>query len=127
VGASPSKPPPAPAPRKPVEPEWLLQLTGKLSGKDIALSRKSIIPRSFHPEAVPDSKQTEYAEVAWDKERKATLLINKSTDTWSLSTGHKVRYGQEIELAGEQLTIDFAPGLSGTIAPTADAAPAEQP
>ena len=127
MGTSPAKEPPPPAPRKPAEPEWLLQLTGKLSGKDIALSRKSIIPRSFHPEAVPDSKQTEYAEVAWDKERKATLLINKSTDTWSLSTGHKVRYGQEIELAGEQLTIDFAPGLSGTIAPTADAAPAEQP
>jgi len=124
MGASPAKPPPPPAPRKPSEPEWLLQLTGTLSGKDIALSRKSIIPRSFHPQAVPDPKQPEYAEVAWDKEKKATLLINESTDTWSLSTGHKVRYGQEIELGGEQLTIDFAPGLSGTIAPTADAAPA---
>ncbi len=63
--------------------------------------------------------------MAWDKDKKATLLINKSTDTWSLSTGHKVHYGQEIELGGERLTIDFAPGLSGTIAPTAEAAPAE--
>jgi serine/threonine protein phosphatase PrpC len=124
MGTSPAKPP-LPAPGKPSEPEWLLQLTGKPSGKDIALSRKSIIPRSFHPEAVPDPKQQDYAEVAWDKDRKATLLINRSTDTWSLSTGHKVRYGQEIELAGERLTIDFAPELSGTIVPTADAAPAE--
>ena len=125
MGTSPAKPPPPAAAHKPAEPEWLLQLTGNLSGKDIALSRKSIIPRSFHPQAVPDPKQPEYAEVAWDKEKKATLLINESTDTWSLSTGHKVRYGQEIELGGERLTIDFAPGLSGTIAPTADAAPAE--
>jgi serine/threonine protein phosphatase PrpC len=125
MGASPAKPPPPPAPHKAAEPEWLLQLTGKLSGQDIALSRKSIIPRSFHPQAVPDPKQPEYAEVAWDKDKKATVLINKSTDTWSLNTGRKVRYGQEIELGGERLTVDFAPALAGTITPTADAPPAQ--
>ena len=61
---------------------------------------------------------------------KGAVLINDSSDRWSVSTGQKVGTYDEITLDGKRLTIVFAPRtartpeIAGTLAPIADAPPA---
>ena len=105
--------PVAPAPG---EPQWLLRLSGPLSGTDIPLHPGSILLSSFHPEATVHSSQGDYARMAIDDD-KGVVLINDSSDRWSVSTGQKVRTNDEIQVGGKRLTIVFAPGIAGTLAP----------
>lgn len=114
----PAGPPPAPAHKQ----EWLLEL----NGNEIPLSKGSTLPRSIHPEATAGTSEKDYARVAFE-EKKGMVLINDSKDSWTATTAgkknEKIDTNHEIKLGGEPITIVFAPGLKGTVKPTADAPP----
>jgi hypothetical protein len=130
---SPARPPlppvtePAPAikkpvvtpARKPLTEEWTLQL----DGKEIPLSKGANIPSNFvHPEARAGDYPKDYAQVAWDPEKRAMVLINGSKDKWSASNGQKASVNEEIKLGQKPLAILFTPKIKGTLAPAAEAA-----
>jgi hypothetical protein len=61
------------SPRKQLTEEWTLQL----KGKEIPLSKGSNIPSQLiHPKAKPGDYPKEYAQVAWDPDKHAMVLIN---------------------------------------------------
>jgi hypothetical protein len=110
-----SKQPAAAPPRKLLNQEWTLQLNGKA----IALSKGSNIPANFiHPEAKAGEYPNDYAQVAWDPDKHAMVLINGSKDKWSASDGQKANVDGEIKLGQKPLTILFAPKVKGTIKET---------
>jgi serine/threonine protein phosphatase PrpC len=119
-----SKKPVAAPGRKPLTEEWTLQL----NGKEIPLSKGANIPSSFvHPEAKAGEYPKDYAQVAWDPERREMVLINGSKDKWSASTGQKANVNEEIKLGQKPLTIFFTPKIKGTLAPAAEAAAGSDP
>jgi Protein phosphatase 2C len=135
---SPARPPlppvtaPAPASKKPVAKparnplteEWTLQL----NGKEIPLSKGANIPSDFvHPEAKAGDYPKDYAQVAWDPERREMVLINASKDKWSTSNGQKANVNEEIKLGQKPLTILFTPKIKGTLAPAAETAAGSDP
>jgi serine/threonine protein phosphatase PrpC len=105
--------------RKPLTEEWTLQL----NGKEIPLSKGANIPSDFvHPEAKAGEYPKDYAQVAWDPDKHAMVLINGSKDKWSASNGQKADVNEEIKLGQKPLTISFTPKIKGTLAPVAAAA-----
>jgi Protein phosphatase 2C len=117
------KPVAAPA-RKPLTEEWTLQV----NGKEIPLSKGANIPSSFvHPEAKAGDYPKDYAQVAWDPERREMVLINASQDKWSTSNGQKARINEEIKLGQKPMTILFTPKSKGTLTPAAEAAAGPDP
>jgi len=114
-----SKKPAAAAPRKQLNEEWTLEL----SGKEIPLSKGASIPAAFiHPEAKAGEYPKDYAQVAWDPEKHAMVLINGSKDKWSASNGQKANVNEEIKLGQKAFTIFFAPRIKGTLGPAVEAA-----
>jgi hypothetical protein len=114
-----SKKPAAAAPRKPLNEEWTLQL----NGKEIPLSKGSNIPSNLvHPEAKAGEYPKDYAEVAWDADKHAMVLINGSKDKWSASNGQKANVNEEIKLGQKSFTILFTPKIKGTLGPAVEAA-----
>ncbi len=133
---SPPRPPlppvtsPAPATKKPVAStgsarkqltEWTLQL----KGNEIPLSKGSNIPSHLiHPEAKAGDYPKDYAQVAWDPDKRAMVLINGSKDRWTVGAGQKISANEEVKLGEKPLTIVFAPGVKGALKPAADPPPA---
>ena len=114
-----SKKPTAAAPRKQLNEEWTLEL----SGKEIPLSKGASIPAAFiHPEAKAGEYPKDYAQVAWDPEKHAMVLINGSKDKWSASNGQKANVNEEIKLGQKAFTILFTPRIKGTLGPAVEAA-----
>jgi serine/threonine protein phosphatase PrpC len=114
-----SKNPAATTPHKLLHEEWTLQL----NGKGIPLSKGSNIPANFvHPEAKAGEYPNDYAQVAWDPDKHAMVLINGSRDKWSASDGQKANVNGEIKLGQKPLTILFAPRIKGTLGPAVEAA-----
>jgi serine/threonine protein phosphatase PrpC len=114
-----SKKPAAAAPRKQLNEEWTLEL----NGKEIPLSKGSNIPAAFiHPEAKAGDYPKDYAQVAWDPEKHAMVLINGSKDKWSASNGQKANVNEEIKLGQKPFTILFTPKIKGTLGPAVEAA-----
>ena len=107
--------------RKQLTEEWTLQL----NGNEIPLSKGSNIPSGLvHPEAKAGDYPNDYAQVAWDPDKRAMVLINGSKDRWTVSTGQKISANEEVKLGEKPLTIVFAPGVKGALKPRADAPPA---
>jgi serine/threonine protein phosphatase PrpC len=134
---SPPRPPlppatsPAPASKKPVaatgpirkqlREEWTLQL----NGNEIPLSKGSNIPSHLiHPEAKAGDYPKDYAQVAWDPDKRAMVLINSSKDKWTVGSGQKISANEEVKLGEKPLTIVFSPGVKGALKPAADEPPA---
>jgi serine/threonine protein phosphatase PrpC len=114
-----SKKPAATPTRKQLNEEWTLQL----NGKEIPLSKGSNIPSSFiHPEAKAGDYPNDYAQVAWDPDKHAMVLINGSKDKWSASNGQKANVNEEIKLGRKPFTILFTPKIKGTLGPAVEAA-----
>jgi serine/threonine protein phosphatase PrpC len=118
---------PAPVNKKPVAATVLKPLTEawtlQLNGKEIPLSKGVNIPSNLvHPEAKAGEYPKEYAQVAWDPDKHAMVLINGSTDKWSASNGQKANVNEEIKLGQKPLTISFTPKIKGTLAPAGEAA-----
>jgi serine/threonine protein phosphatase PrpC len=135
---SPARPPlppvtdPAPASKKPVaapahkqlNEEWTLQL----NGQEIPLSKGSNIPANLvHPEAKAGEYPKDYAQVAWDPDKHAMVLINGSKDKWSASNGQKANVNEEIKLGQKPFTILFTPKIKGTLGPAVEAAAGSVP
>jgi Protein phosphatase 2C len=119
-----SKKPAAAAPRKQLNEEWTLEL----NGKEIPLSKGSNIPAAFiHPEAKAGEYPKDYAQVAWDPEKHAMVLINGSKDKWSASNGQKANVNEEIKLGQKPFTILFTPRIKATLGPAAEAAAGSDP
>jgi hypothetical protein len=119
-----SKKPAATPTRKQLNEEWTLQL----NGKEIALSKGSNIPSSFiHPEAKAGDYLNDYAQVAWDPDKHAMVLINGSKDKWSASNGQKANVNEEIKLGRKPFTIIFTPKIKGTLGPAVEAAAESDP
>jgi serine/threonine protein phosphatase PrpC len=119
-----SKKPVAIPARKPLTEEWTLQL----DGKEIPLGKGANIPSNFvHPEAKAGDYPKDYAQVAWDPEKRAMVLINGSKDKWSASNGQKANGNEEIKLGQKPFTILFTPKIKGTLAPAAEAAAGSDP
>jgi hypothetical protein len=119
-----SKKPAATPPRKLLNEEWILQM----NGKEIPLSKGSNIPANFvHPEAKAGEYPNDYAQVAWDPDKHAMVLINGSRDKWSASDGQKASVNGEIKLGRKPLTILFTPGIKGTLGPAVEAAEGSVP
>ncbi len=131
---SPARPPlppvtePAPASqkpvatpaRKPLTETWKLQL----NGKEIPLSKgANISSKIVHPEAKAGEYPKDYAEVVWDPDKHAMVLINGSKDTWTAANGQKANLNEEIKLGQKPLTISFTPKIKGILVPTAETAP----
>jgi hypothetical protein len=119
-----SKKPAATTARKRLNEEWTLLL----NGKEIPLSKGSNIPANFiHPEAKAGEYPDDYAQVAWDPDKHAMVLINGSNDKWSASNGQKANVNEEIKLGQKPFTILFTPKIKGTLGPavetTAESAP----
>jgi hypothetical protein len=109
----------AAAPRKVVNEEWTLQL----HGKEIPLTKGSNIPADFvHPEAKAGDYPQDYAQVAWDPDKRAMVLINGSKDKWTASNGQKANANEEIKLGQKPFTILFTPKIKGTLGPAVEAA-----
>ena len=82
----------------------------QLNGKEIPLSKGANIPSNFvHPEAKAGDYPKDYAEVAWDPDKQAMVLINDSKDKWSASNGQKANVNEEIKLGEKPITIVFTP------------------
>lgn len=114
--------PPAKPARKSPASEWLLDL----NGQEIVLAKGTTLPRSLHPEAYLGTAEKDYARVALE-DKKGFVLINDSKDKWRvIGVGKKIGTNDEVKLGREPLTIVFAPGLQGTVTPTADATTPEQ-
>jgi hypothetical protein len=112
------KPVAAPA-RKTLTEAWTLQL----NGKEIPLGKGLNIPSNFvHPEAKAGEYPRDYAEVAWDPDKHAMVLINGSKDKWSASNGQKANVNEEIRLGQKPLTISFTSKIKGTLTPAVEAA-----
>jgi hypothetical protein len=119
-----SRKPAATTARKPLNEEWTLQL----KGKEIPLSKGSNIPATFvHPEAKSGEYPDEYAQVAWDPDKHAMVLINGSKDKWSASNGQKANANEEIKLGQKPFTILFTPKIKGTLGPAVEAATESAP
>jgi serine/threonine protein phosphatase PrpC len=128
LGTAPSnqKPVPVHAPaHKPPVAEWTLLV----SGHAISLGKGSKIPTPFiHPGAKPDKDPDAYAKVANETENGPLFLINYSKDDkWTASTGQRIGYGSEMKLGEKPVAITFAKGITGTLTPVAEAAPAADP
>jgi serine/threonine protein phosphatase PrpC len=121
---TPASKKPAAAPRKQLNEEWTLQL----NGKEIPLSKGSNIPSNLvHPEAKAGEYPKDYAEVAWDPDKHAMVLINGSKDKWSASNGQKATVNEEIKLGQKPFTIFFTPKIKGTLGPAVEAAAESDP
>jgi len=124
MGSAPAAKNPAPPAIVPAEKqaEWSLEVNGKA----MPLHKASSIPSRFvHPEAKAEKPPDDYARVASKRENGPLFLFNDSkVDTWVVSTGRKVGLGQDIQLGEEPVTITFAKGITGTLAPVAAAPPA---
>jgi protein phosphatase 2C-like protein len=116
---------PAPGSKKPVAAAarttqteaWTLQL----NGKEIPLSKGMNIPSNFvHPEAQAGEYPKDYAELAWDPDKHAMVLMNRSKDKWSASNGQEANVNEEIRLDQKPLTISFAPKIKGTLTPAVE-------
>ena len=59
--------------------------------------------------------------MASKEENGPLFLFNDSKDMWVVSTGKKIAYGQDWKLGREPVNITFAPKITGTLAPVADA------
>jgi hypothetical protein len=119
-----SNKPAATTPHKVLNEEWTLQL----NGKEILLSKGSNIPANFvHPEAKAGEYPNDYAQVAWDPDKHAMVLINGSRDKWSASDGQKANVNGEIKLGQKPLTILFGPRIKGTLGPAVEAAAGSVP
>jgi hypothetical protein len=119
-----TKKPAAAAPRKQLNEEWTLQL----NGKEIPLSKGSNIPSNFvHPEAKAGEYPKDYAEVAWDPDKHAMVMINGSKDKWNASNGQKATVNEEIKLGQKPFTILFTPKIKGTLGPAVEAAAGSVP
>jgi serine/threonine protein phosphatase PrpC len=116
--------PTAAVPRTQLNEEWTLQL----NGKEIPLSKGSNIPSSLvHPEAKAGEYPEDYAEVAWDPDKHAMVLINGSKDKWSASNGQKANVNEEIKLGQKPFTLLFTPKIKGTVGPAVEAAAGSAP
>ena len=105
--------------RKPLPEAWTLQL----NGKEFPLSKGANLPSNFvHPEAKAGEYPSDYAQVAWDPDKHAMVLINGSKDKWSASNGQKANVDEEIKLGQKPFTISFTPKIKGTLAPAAETA-----
>jgi hypothetical protein len=105
-------------------PQWTLQLAG---GKPISLYKgASITPRFIHAKVDPDDYPNgDYARVASKEKDGPLFLFNDSkSDTWVVNTGQKIGYGHDWKLGTEPVNITFAPKITGTLAPVAEASPA---
>jgi hypothetical protein len=125
TGVAPAgkKPPPAGPAHIGTQSGWLLDL----NGKQIALSKGSVLPRSFHPEATVGTSEDDYARVAFD-EKKGMVLINDSKDKWTVNgKGKRIGTNDDVKLGEKPLTIVFASGLKGTLTPDAPAAGSDTP
>jgi serine/threonine protein phosphatase PrpC len=119
-----SKKPAAAAPRKQLKEEWTLEL----DGKEIPLSKGANVSSHFvHPDAKAGDYPKDYAQVAWDPEKHAMVLINASKDKWSASNGQKANVNEEIKLGQKAFTILFTPKIKGTLTPAAEAAAGSDP
>jgi len=74
-----------------------------------------------------DRHKVPYAEVAWDPEKHAMVLINGSKDKWSASNGQKANVNEEIKLGRKPFTILFTPQIKGTLGPAVEAAAESDP
>ena len=100
----------------------------QLNGKEIPLSKGANIPSNFvHPEAKAGDYPKDYAQVAWDPDKHAMVLINGSKDKWSASNGQKANVNEEIKLGQKPFTIFFTPKIKGTLAPAVEAAAGSDP
>jgi serine/threonine protein phosphatase PrpC len=116
MGAAPaaSKPPPTTPAHKEPPSEWLLDV----DGQQIPLSKGAVLPQAFHKEATVGTGLNDYARVAYD-DKQGMILINDSTDTWTVTkSGKKIRPNEDVKLGREPITIVFAPKLKGTVTPT---------
>ena len=119
-----SKKPAAATPRKLLNEEWTLQL----NGKEIPLTKGSNIPADFvHPEAKAGEYPKDYAQVAWDPDKRSMVLINGSKDKWSASNGQKANVNEEIKLGQKPFTILFTPKIKGTLGPALESAAGSVP
>ena len=126
MGTAPAKTKPGPAPatrastRQAAGPEWTLQLNG---GQPISLYKgAAITPHFIHAKVNPeDYPNGDYARVASKVENGPLFLFNDSKDLWVVSTGKKIGYGQDWKLSTDPVNITFAPKITGTLAPVADA------
>jgi Protein phosphatase 2C len=111
-------------PHKPMAGEWTLDL----NGNEIPLSKGSNIPSHLiHPDANAADYPANYAQVAWDPNKRGMVLINASKDRWVVGNGQEIGANQQIKLGDKPLTITFAPGVKGTVEPTAGAAGSHTP
>ena len=100
----------------------------QLNGKEIPLSKGSNIPSNLvHPEAKAGDYPNDYAQVAWDPDKHAMVLINGSKDKWSASNGQKANVDEEIKLGQKPFTILFTPKIKGTLVPAVEAAAGSVP
>jgi serine/threonine protein phosphatase PrpC len=119
-----SKKPVATPPRKQLAEEWVLQL----NGSEIPLAKGSNIPSNLvHPEAKAGDYPNDYAQVAWDPDKRAMVLINSSKDKWIASTGQRAGANEEIKLGQKPFTIAFTPKIKATLGPAAEAAAGSDP
>ena len=111
-------------PHKPPVGEWTLDL----NGNEIPLSKGSNIPSHLiHPDANGADYPANYAQVAWDPNKRGMVLINASKDKWLVGNGQEIGANEHIKLGDKPLTITFAPGVKGTVAPIASAPGSHMP
>ena len=92
-----------------------------MNGNEIPLNKGSNIPSHLiHPEAKAGDYPKDYAQVAWDPDKRAMVLINGSRDKWTVGTGQKISANEEVKLGEKPLTIVFSPGVKGALKPAAD-------
>lgn len=111
----------ATAERRPAQ--WLLRLSG---GRRLNLRKGSKIPARF---LRPEAGGGAYAEVA--QQGADLLLINESTDVWSVRAsgekqGQTITRGQSWKLGAAAAEIVFAPGISARLSAVGSAKPAGQ-
>jgi hypothetical protein len=110
------------AARKAAGQAWTLQLHG---GQPLSLYKgAAITPQFIHAKVNPeDYPNGDYARVASKEENGPLFLFNDSKDIWVVSTGQKIGYGHDWKLGVEPVNITFAPKITGTLAPVAEASP----
>ncbi len=96
--------------------EWTLTV----NGKQMSLKKASNIPTRFiHPGAKADKPPDGYAKVASKVKDGPLFLFNDSADVWTTSKGTHIGLGGDVALGEEPITIAFATGITGTLAPVA--------